>query len=371
MKLTINQQGNIIALAASVTFTILFCILMAVIKIPEKQVFKEITIQLESTPVVDSEPEPQEIAQGEMVENTTEDFEETVSEMIQQENTEESIVPLDGAPSPLETQAQPVEESSPAAPEEQATVSNTKPAAPDAKPAVEDKTPAPATNPTNTKTPVTPETRKSVDELAKEAQTTSKPKKEFNWDDMDDLPSSSSSTSTERVKATSTSSFEGSAASSASTSSSTATSSSSTSQKTEKKSDVADKSLNEVKQATAQTKTSKTGDLTGQTKYQGAESASGTSIGLSNGVLRTLVQPASPRITLSEESARLIEGSITVKINFSVSASGNVSLSTITFSPASALPPSVQSEISQQISRWRFSEGESGTATLTYSIIKQ
>ena len=87
---------------------------------------------------------------------------------------------------------------------------------------------------------------------------------------------------------------------------------------------------------------------------------------------RILLDPQKPYIILSEESASFIDSSRKVVIEFAVLPSGAVPFSRVDFIPSSLLPQTVQSEIREQISKWRFSTSSSeALARLEYSIKKQ
>lgn len=113
--------------------------------------------------------------------------------------------------------------------------------------------------------------------------------------------------------------------------------------------------------------------LSAETSVQRAKSSDGKfSLSLENGSARSLIDPAEPKITLSSEAGRLIDGSREVRISFRIMAAGNVPASGISFHPASALPLEVQAEIREQISKWRFVPASSdGQANFDYSIIKR
>lgn len=87
---------------------------------------------------------------------------------------------------------------------------------------------------------------------------------------------------------------------------------------------------------------------------------------------RILLDPKKPYIILSEESASFIDNPRKVMIEFAVLPSGAVPFSRIDFIPSSLLPQAVQSEIREQISKWRFSTSSSeALARLEYNIKKR
>lgn len=114
--------------------------------------------------------------------------------------------------------------------------------------------------------------------------------------------------------------------------------------------------------------------LSAEISVQRAKSTDGKfSLSLENGSARALLDPKEPKITLSPEAGKLIDGSrMGVRISFRIMASGNVPASGISFHPASALPLEVQTEIREQISKWRFVPASyDGQANFDYSIIKR
>ena len=95
------------------------------------------------------------------------------------------------------------------------------------------------------------------------------------------------------------------------------------------------------------------------------------SIEMTNKSTRILLDPKKPYIILSEENAALIDSSRKVVLEFAVLASGAVPFSRIDFIPSSLLPQAVQSEIREQISKWRFSAASTeATARFEYTIKK-
>jgi len=94
------------------------------------------------------------------------------------------------------------------------------------------------------------------------------------------------------------------------------------------------------------------------------------SVKLADGSSRLLIEPKEPVIKISSENASLIDSSRTVLIAFRILASGNIPSSGIIFKPSAAIPEPIQSEIKEQISRWRFEQAKNdGQAGFEYSII--
>ncbi len=89
-----------------------------------------------------------------------------------------------------------------------------------------------------------------------------------------------------------------------------------------------------------------------------------------DGVARKLLYPSDPTLEISRENQHLIQASRNIEISLIVSPSGNVSPSSINFTPSALVPTQIQLELRQQIASWRFESGvSSGQATFIYSII--
>ena len=85
-----------------------------------------------------------------------------------------------------------------------------------------------------------------------------------------------------------------------------------------------------------------------------------------------MLSPSEPKIYISEEGAKLIEGSVTVVISFTVLESGTVPSGEISITPASLLPSTVRNEIVSQLSKWRFEADDfEALARLEFSIVKK
>lgn len=364
MKLSVSQQSNIFSIALTIIFTILFFVIISFIHFEEKPVYNEIQIDLSTTPVVEdpgqiAENANQEIADFDSNEESFEKVEklDEVKEIISsekeivEEDLQEKIIPIESAPAlPKEEMAPEKNESSALLEKNEASV--TSPVVEKSVASVEEKEAASIPDAKSTVKQTEKKVKKSAEDI---------------WAEMESSSSSSASSSqSQKVEVKENlSAFEGKAAVA---SSENAKGLSSQSERTSQKSqsDIS-KSLDEIK-TTKKSKSLSTGDTTSKTSYDDAGSkGSGFNV---NGKFRSLIQPSSPSIKLSEASAEMIASTVTVTITFPISASGSVALSQITFSPDAALPPSVKSEIAQQISSWRFSEGESGSALMNYTIVK-
>lgn len=222
---------------------------------------------------------------------------------------------------------------------------------------------------------------KSTEELMAEQLSSSKTEK--SWDDSmfegssETVSSKNTATSPAVKKISESESVKGTAATAASTESATASSATSRSASASSSSASASGDTKSALDAISSVKptpySSVSGNGTSSTSLVSSTTAGGgVSIAMTNGTVRRLLDPKEPIIKISDESAKLIEASKTVTITFKVLAAGTVPLSSIQISPASSLVSAVQSEIKNQIARWRFATDPSeSTATFEYSIIKK
>ena len=101
----------------------------------------------------------------------------------------------------------------------------------------------------------------------------------------------------------------------------------------------------------------------------GRSSDGKVAVEMTDGSARILLYPSKPSIQISDENAKLIDSSRTVTIQFKVLAKGNVPLSAINITPASILPLSIQQEIREQVSMWRFVQDTAdGYANFIFTI---
>ncbi|WP_027729291.1 hypothetical protein [Treponema sp. C6A8] len=222
-----------------------------------------------------------------------------------------------------------------------------------AKPAETKKVTAPA----KTQAPAAPvEYAKSVEDLmAEQMSSKSTSTKSFNWDDFDDSSDDAAETSSQPQKVSASSSVTG-------TSGKANSSSSGVTSLQEK-----DGSINETASS------STTGALKGvkNATYKGSAGTSHTSeltasvsngsghnqFAMADGSSRGLIEPAEPRIDLSEAAANQVDTTINVSIFIEVQPSGNVT--SVDFNPSSIVPSLAQQEIrSQIIGKWRFERAD-------------
>ena len=209
---------------------------------------------------------------------------------------------------------------------------------------------------------VNPTYKKSMDELLEEQMNSKKSsKKDFDWDSMDDAVENSSSGSVQNNTAKTVagaSALSGTAGSAASQDSKVT---STTGKETKTNSSASGATTSALKniEATEQT-------------FDGNTGAGGNGLSFSDGSARVLLEPKEPKIHISEEHSHLIDNKRTVTIEFMILPSGNIPKSKITFKPAALIPAEIQSEISDQISKWRFAPADTeGGATFEYTIIKR
>lgn len=227
---------------------------------------------------------------------------------------------------------------------------------------------------------VNPHYKRSLDELLEEQMNSNKSsKKDFDWVSMDDAVENTSSGSVQNNTAKTVagaSALSGTAGSAASQDSKVT---STTGKETKTNSSASGATTSALKniEATEQTFDGNTGaggnGLSSVSKVMAARSNDGKlSLSLSDGSARVLLEPKEPKIHISEEHSGLIDNKRTVTIEFTILPSGNIPKSKITFRPAALIPAEIQSEISDQISKWRFAPADTeGVATFEYTIIKR
>jgi len=104
----------------------------------------------------------------------------------------------------------------------------------------------------------------------------------------------------------------------------------------------------------------------------GAGTLSATAMPLVGGGVRQLLYPSEPVITISERYQSLVPGSVEVSIVLDISPQGLVLPNSIKITPESLVHPLVQSEIKEQIGKWRFQAAEgSGQVHFKYNIMKK
>ena len=107
-------------------------------------------------------------------------------------------------------------------------------------------------------------------------------------------------------------------------------------------------------------------------KMKTADTASGTSVSMNDGTNRILLKPREPKISIPSDLAKDINGEPTVTITFTVLEDGTVPESYIDINPRSLLTKDVLSEITFQLSTWKFQPGNSkATASFAFTIKKQ
>jgi len=241
-------------------------------------------------------------------------------------------------------------------------------------PVVKAKTPAVA-NPAPAKQTL----QKSVDELIKEQSATISEKSTENvdWDkifaDSNAVESSTSaanSSSSVSSALSSTDSLSGSVASV--TSDTSASASSVTTDASKNVSSSTLDALSSIKNSDFSDEGTGNGITSTVSVASQSSKSGGTSLKMSDGSMRKLLDPLQPVLTISPENEKLINSSRSVTIKFIVKADGNVLPTSINFAPSGLLPLPVQSELRIQIAKWRFEKGAGdGQAEFKYSINKQ
>lgn len=214
---------------------------------------------------------------------------------------------------------------------------------------------------------------KSVDELMAEQQTSQKTSQ---WDDSifdDSSESAVPQNSTSAVKQISAAeAFSGTAAAAAVADSKAVSSQVSSTGKAGGTSSAATSSALGKIRSTQYSQSAVDGVSSTVTMNTSQSSSGKTSIEMSDGSARVLLDPSKPNIIISKESAALIDSTRTVTIVFKVLAGGNVPLSGIEIKPSSTLPMQVQSEVRTQVARWRFApDTYDGQARFEYTIMQR
>ena len=221
--------------------------------------------------------------------------------------------------------------------------------------------------------------QKSMEELIAEQQAKKTVKKEFDWSQFDDMEGTSSSNSTSGTVAKNTPSnvpnqnaFSGNAASASNSQSSSASVSSSNARSSANQSASNATASALAGAVSAKKYSSNSGGLSSTVSANTGSSSDGkVSLQMSDGTPRILLEPAEPKILLSAQAAALIDSTKRLTVSFTVTASGNVPVTSVKISP-DILPSLVSMEIREQISRWRFQAASyDGTARFEYTIQKQ
>ena len=220
--------------------------------------------------------------------------------------------------------------------------------------------------------------QKSIDELLAEQQRPKTPqKKEFDWSQFDNIEGNSSSSNNVAKNTpnsvTKQNALSGSSASSADENASGAKAASSSNSKSvgnQKASSSTSSALEGV--ISAKRYSSSSGGVSSTVLANTGASQNGKiSLEMADGSPRVLLEPAEPKIILSEEAAAKIDSTKRLTVSFIVTASGNVPVTSVKISP-DILPSLVSMEIREQISKWRFqSASNDGQARFDYTIQKQ
>lgn len=209
---------------------------------------------------------------------------------------------------------------------------------------------------------------KSVEDLMEEQFQEKKSVEDFDWDSMfgDD---SDSNTSSETKKITTKNTTAGTAGSVSENQNAVVSSTTKSNNTSQKVSESTSGKLSQISNAEFVGKS----NISEKTSVETSVGSNGkVSVKMQNGQSRVLLSPSEPKIYISEEGAKLIEGSVTVVISFTVLESGTVPSGEISITPASLLPSTVRNEIVSQLSKWRFEADDfAALARLEFSIVKK
>ena len=193
---------------------------------------------------------------------------------------------------------------------------------------------------------------------------------DFDWDSMfGDDSDSDSNTSSETKKITTKNTTAGTAGSVSENQNAVVSSTTKSNNTSQKVSESTSGKLSQISNAEFVGKS----NISEKTSVETSVGSNGkVSVKMQNGQSRVLLSPSEPKIYISEEGAKLIEGSVTVVINFTVLESGTVPSGEISITPASLLPSTVRNEIVSQLSKWRFEADDfAALARLEFSIVKK
>ena len=211
---------------------------------------------------------------------------------------------------------------------------------------------------------------KSVEDLMEEQFQEKKSVEDFDWDSMfGDDSDPDSNTSSETKKITTKNTTTGTAGSVSENQNAVVSSTTKSNNTSQKVSESTSGKLSQISNAEFVGKS----NISEKTSVETSVGSNGkVSVKMQNGQSRVLLSPSEPKIYISEEGAKLIEGSVTVVISFTVLESGTVPSGEISITPASLLPSTVRNEIVSQLSKWRFEADDfAALARLEFSIVKK
>lgn len=370
---SLNKTSSIFSLIVTVILWVLFIICAILIKpAPKQPKFKEVQIVLEPFQMEKKTEVAQKLAAAAPAPAASVESTESVknespkTESIPEKKNAPSVVTPDAAPV-AESKQEPVKKTEPV--NKPAPVKKAEPVK--QKETVKPKAPVKSV-PVAEPEPVV--YGKSVEELMEEQLAAKSSKKssfeDFNWDDMfeDDVEETVSANVN---TVTSQNSISGVAGQMAETSGSGAVSQSQNQRGTDQT--VSKNTQNALSGIRNSKFLNGTGvyDSEVDIKTDGSQ-ADGVRLSMSNGHGRVLLTPKEPKIVISEENAKLIPGTITVKISFTVMESGNVPRVYIQISQSALLPSEVVDEIKDQLKEWRFETADyQATASFDFTIVKK
>ncbi len=351
-----SHTSSVMSIILTAIFWLCFLIVSFIIKpLNQKPKYKEVQIVLSPSPTARKAPEP----------------------------------PAPAAPAPAPSQASEAPSAAPTAPA--ATPQppkQTAPVTPAAKPAAKTEPKKTAAKPAQKKPAATTESSAAktkpaqvsepvyaLDPMEAFAQQTSKKKsQEFDWSQFDDDTTEETVQSSPVTPAKpAESSFSGSAGSAASTTANQRQTSTSkeTSSKSSSVSSETKNSLGKI--ASTMFDGTQTAGIQAQSNVKSTVSGTGKVVmEMTDGTQRTLLEPASPIINLSEEAAKTIDSSRKVTIEFVVNENGHVPYGDIEIIPAALLSEIAKREIKDQVSTWRFEAASfTSIAEFEYNIVKR
>lgn len=360
-----HYTSKILAIVGTAVLWLIFLICMFCIKFNNKEKeFKEVKIILSSTPLqkVEVDTAPALAASGAQSSESTET----------QTSAESSAPAAEQKVAEQQTPAKPVEKPVEKTPAKQNEKTQSKPAA-QQKPAAPAKTQTPQQEVKSAPQPFVPSGVDLTDGVDFGTKTSNGSKSSVpDWFYKDDFDDASAQISSTQNKVSTSSSATGTAGTTTSSNQSTKQSSQSTNQNTQ--STTASSSTRSALEGIATTKFqgSASNGVTSESAVKAKLSGNGQYLmEMKGGESRFLLSPKEPKIDLSPEACKTINLSLDVTISFKVTPEGNISESSIVFSPSAILSDIVEKEIKNTLATWIFeSAPNTSQASFDYHIKK-
>jgi len=341
--------------------------------------YKPVQIILDSVPLppVENPANPVEAEETQTADSTdtemaVEEIQEAVVEQPAPVPVIEQAVEIPEVEAPVQQPEQKVEAPAPAEPKKTEVKPVDKPVVKPVEKPAESKTVKTET-PVVTKEPAAPlyELQKSVDDQLNFSSTK---KSAADYDDIfaamdsSNANTSSASTSTKVNKESTTAGSSGKV-----TQTETKNTSASTKPAEAKTSDSTSEMLKNISKLPSKTYTSKKAtNNSSSTTMSSKNIADGIQVEMQGGKLRTLLEPMTTAIPISDDAGKTITEDKEVVITFTVGKNGDVPRSEIKITPSAILSSKVIEEILNTMTTWRFEASDStSTGSFTFTIIKK